>query len=297
MDSSDIRLTVFTPTYNRRDSLPKGYEALLRQTNKDFIWLIIDDGSTDDTVSLVREWQSRDNGFEIRYCYKENGGLHTGYNKAIELMDTELCVCIDSDDYMSDNAVELILDFWEKRGSDEYAGIIALDCYENGEVIGGPLPAVESLYMIELATKYKRHGDTKMVLRTELLKQVAPQHSYPGEKNFNPIYMLLKVGDNYPFLILNENLCFVEYQPGGMSNNIFRQYVNSPNSFAALRLQNMRLKRTTFSYKMRQHIHYVSSCILARRRSVFKDSANRLMTFAALLPGVLLYFYIKHKIK
>ena len=295
MDSSEIRLTVFTPTYNRRDTLPKGYGALLRQTNKNFVWLIIDDGSTDDTVSLVREWQSRDNGFEIRYCYKENGGLHTGYNKAIELMDTELCVCIDSDDYMPDNAVELILDFWEKRGSDEYAGIIALDCYENGEIIGDRLPAVDSLYMIELETKYRRRGDTKMVLRTELLKKVAPQQSYAGEKNFNPIYMLLKVGDNYPFLILNENLCFVEYQQGGMSNNILRQYVNSPNSFAALRLLNMRLKRTTFSFKIRQHIHYVSSCILAGRSNVLKESPNKLMTLAALLPGVLLYFYIKHK--
>lgn len=295
MGSSKIKLTVFTPTYNRKDTLLKGYEALLRQTNKEFIWLVIDDGSTDDTVSLVKEWQSRENGFEIRYCYKENGGLHTGYNKAIELLDTELCVCIDSDDYMPDNAVELILDFWSKNGSEEYAGIIALDYFEDGTIIGGRLPDVKSLYMVELETKYNRRGDTKMVLRSELLKEVAPQPSFVGEKNFNPIYMILKVGDKYPFLIMNENLCFVEYQDGGMSYNIFRQYVNSPNSFAALRLLNMGLKRTTLSFKFRQYVHYVASCVLARRKNVFKAVPNKLMLLAAIVPGIMLYFYIKHK--
>lgn len=91
-----VKLTIFTPTYNRKNTLILGYEALCRQTKKEFIWLIIDDGSTDGTSELVHGWMLADNGFEIQYVYKENGGLHTGYNKAIELIETELCVCIDS---------------------------------------------------------------------------------------------------------------------------------------------------------------------------------------------------------
>ena len=102
-------LTVFTPTYNRAYTLHKCYESLRRQTNKGFVWLIIDDGSTDNTKELVDSWLKNDNGFEIRYAYKENGGMHTGHNKAYELIDTELNVCIDSDDYMPDDAVEGIL--------------------------------------------------------------------------------------------------------------------------------------------------------------------------------------------
>ena len=138
-------LTVFTPTYNRAYILNQCYESLVRQSCKDFIWLIIDDGSTDNTKELVEDWMKNDNGFEIRYHYKKNGGMHTGHNVAYELIDTELNVCIDSDDFMPDNAVELIVNFWREYGSDKYSGIVALDIYKNGEVIGCKLPNEKSI--------------------------------------------------------------------------------------------------------------------------------------------------------
>ena len=71
-----ILLTIFTPAYNRAHTLSRTYKSLLDQDCKDFIWMIIDDGSTDHTKELVREWQEKDNGFEIQYIYKENGGMH-----------------------------------------------------------------------------------------------------------------------------------------------------------------------------------------------------------------------------
>ena len=90
-----------------------------------------------------------DNGFEIQYVYKENGGLHTGYNKAIELIETELCVCIDSDDYMPDDAVELILDYWTKNKSDDIAGFIGRDSFIDGTLIGGKFPVVDKVHIVE----------------------------------------------------------------------------------------------------------------------------------------------------
>ena len=179
-------LTVFTPTYNRVDLISRGYEALCRQSCHDFKWLIIDDGSNDNTKALVMSWLLKDaryqevaGGFigyavdapwlEIRYCYKDNGGLHTGYNKAAELMDTEICVCIDSDDYMPDDAVEIINKFWNEHRSDKLAGFIGLD-YNEGkdEPIGGHIEEVrEPIHLSEITTKLHHYGDTKMVIRVD----------------------------------------------------------------------------------------------------------------------------------
>ena len=111
-------LTVFTPLYNRKDTLKRTYESLCRQTCKDFEWLIIDDGSTDNPYKEIEEWIRRDNGFKIRYIYKENGGMHTAHNTAYENINTELNTCIDSDDYMPDDAVEKILNCWKSKSSD-----------------------------------------------------------------------------------------------------------------------------------------------------------------------------------
>lgn len=101
-----IILTVFTPTFNRANLLHKCYNSLVRQTSKDFVWLIIDDGSSDNTRELIESWQKEENGFEIQYYYQQNQGMHGAYNTAYGLIDTELNVCIDSDDYMPDHAVE-----------------------------------------------------------------------------------------------------------------------------------------------------------------------------------------------
>ena len=134
-------LTVFTPAYNRAHTLPRTYESLLQQDCKEFLWLIVDDGSADHTEELVSEWQKRDNGFEIRYIYKENGGMHTAHNTAYENIDTELNVCIDSDDALAPGAVRHILSLWKEKGEEKYAGIIGLDADMNsGKVIGTSFP-------------------------------------------------------------------------------------------------------------------------------------------------------------
>lgn len=308
-------LTIFTPSYNRADLLPRGYEALLRQTSHDFCWIIIDDGSKDNTRELIRSWfdpaTKKEDGDHIigvskdapwlhmHYCYKENGGLHTGYNKAIELMDTEICVCIDSDDYMPDDAVELIVDFWNKNRSEDLSGFIGLDYYINGGPIGGPIEEVTTpIHFSEINSKLKHKGDTKIVMRVDLLKNVAPQPTFPGEKNFNPIYMIWKLDRMHPFLTINKNLCFVDYQEGGMTYNIFRQYTSSPNSFAALRLVAMNQPKISLTRYLMENLHYVSDKILAGKTTeVFKEGTNKLLMCLLLIPGWLLTLFIKYKAK
>ena len=292
-------ITVFTPSYNRAKLLHRCYISMQRQTCKDFIWMIIDDGSTDETKALVEEWQNNETTFEIRYYYKENGGLHTAYNEAIAHIDTPLCVCIDSDDWMPDNAVEIILMFWEENGSNQYAGIVGLDYTSDGQVIGDPLPNQKAVNLIDLAVgRYPiRNGDRTNILRTELYKQVAPMKVFTGEKNFNPHYMHILISKEYDFLVLNENLRFVEYQSSGMSNSMLRQYRNSPNSFAEIRLLNLSLPNLPLKYAIRQCIHLTSSGILAGRLlTMIRRSPKKLLTVLMVPFGWLLSLYIRIKV-
>lgn len=294
-----VPLTVFTPAYNRADLLSRCYESMKRQTCKDFIWMIIDDGSTDNTRDLVEQWIKEKVDFRVQYYYKENGGLHTAYNEAIFHIETELCVCIDSDDYMPDDAVEKILSFWAANGSKQVAGIVGLDYDLEGNIIGDPLPEQKTVNLIDLLVgKYPIHnGDRTNVVRTELYKKYAPMKVFPGEKNFNPHYMHLQISQEFDFLVLNENLRYVEYQPTGMSNSMLKQYYNSPNSFAEIRKLYLSFPNTKFKFKLRHSIHLVSSCILAgNAMRAIKESPCKGVTFLAIPFGAVLAFYIKAKV-
>lgn len=289
-------LTVFTPTFNRAHTLPRTYQSLCRQTCGDFEWLVIDDGSTDGTRELVNRW-IKDARIPVRYIHKENGGLYTGYNTAYANIDTELCVCIDSDDFMPDNAVELIVNHWRKYGSEMYAGITGLDFTLDGKPIGGYFPdGLEECHLINFVLKKIHSGDTKQVTRTALMKEFIPMEGFPGEKNFNPIYLLLQADDRFPWLIINDNLCFVEYQQAdSMSAGIYRQYINSPHSFAEMRRLEMRLKRNTFRNLVRVAIHYNSSCILGKEKDWLNTSPRKLLTLVLRPAGWLLSVYIRYK--
>lgn len=293
-------LTVFTPAYNRADLLTRCYESMCKQTNKNFIWMIVDDGSTDNTREISESWVKNTKDFQVIYIYKENGGLHTAYNTAIANIDTELCVCIDSDDFMPNNAVGMILDFWEKNGSDKYAGIVGLDFDMDGNVIGDMLPDIKSVNLIGLFTgKYNIvNGDRTNVVRTELYKKYAPMKVFKGEKNFNPHYMHLQISEEYDFLVLNENLRFVDYQETGMTNSMLKQYRSSPNSFAEIRKLYLSFKDTSLKFKIKHSIHLASSCILAKKTmSSIKDNPYKLLSVIALPFGFALSVFIRMKTK
>ena len=291
------RLTIFTPTYNRAHTIGRTYQSLCRQSSKEFDWLIVDDGSTDHTAAIVEEWLS-ENKITIRYVYKENGGLYTGYNIAYSLIESELCVCVDSDDYMPDDAVEKILKCWTERGGEQYTGLIGLDFHLDGTPIGGPFPVgLEEVWFMDLYIRKLHLGDVKPVLRTSLMKTVAPMVGFEGEKNFNPVYMMMQVCDRYPVLILNENLCFVDYQTGtdSMSAGIWKQYMNRPRSFQKQRILEMQLKHNSWGNRIRVAIHYVACGMIARDRSWLRKSPMKWLTLLVSPMGVALYLLILYK--
>jgi len=290
-------ITVFTPTYNRKHCIHRCYESLQRQSSHNFEWLIIDDGSTDDTEGLVRQWQASETRFPIRYFYKENGGLHTGYNKGIELAQTELFVCIDSDDWMPDDAVETIETLWKEISHRGYAGIMGIDRYENGQCVAGALPdGIHEMFLYEKLTKYKIPGDKKMIHRTELLKKVAPMTVFPGEKFFNPSYLMYQLDRFGKLCVTNDCFCIVDYQPDGMSSNFYRQLRNSPLSFAETRKLYLSFPDISPTFKLRHSIHYISNCIMAKRLGQgLRESVFPGYAWLALVPGFLLHLLVLYK--
>lgn len=291
-------LTVFTPTFNRANTLIRTYESLCNQTSKDFNWLIIDDGSTDNTENIIKHW-IEENKIPIRYIKKENGGLHTGYNVAIQNMDSELCVCIDSDDYLPSNAIEIIKTTWQKKRSKNIAGIIGLDFISGTkDPVGGFFKDISKPYhFLDIRYKLKHIGDTKMILRTDLLKSVIPMRSFPGEKNFNPIYLYFKINPSLNYILINENLCFVDYQNNGMTANIYNQFINSPRSFAELRKIALKHPKIPFRRKFLESIFLASSAFLAKDIKVLRGKYNKSFLIFGVPFGFLFSLFCKIKAK
>ena len=291
-------LTIFTPSYNRAAFLQKSYEALRKQSCKDFVWMIVDDGSTDNTSEEVKLIQDKESDFEIIYIYKENGGLHTGYNVAIENANTELCMCIDSDDLIADDAVEKIISIWNKKKKDNCAGIVGLDADTTGKPICYIKTDEEYINLNDFDITHKWAGDRKLVIRTDLYKSVAPMPVFEGEKNFNPQYMHIKIAENYLFYVMNEVICIVDYQDTGMSAGIFKQFVNSPNSFAEYRKLQMTMKQNNWISIIKNAIFYDSSCFLANKsKAIISESPRKIITLLVSPLGYLFSLYVKKKAK
>lgn len=289
------KLTVFTPTYNRGYCLGDLYQSLCRQTSHDFLWLVIDDGSTDETAALVREWM-KENKIEIEYHYKENGGMHTGYNTAYDLINTELNMCMDSDDYCPDDAVALIIDHWQKYGGGKYAGIFALDGLQNGELIGDRFPkhltetTVGEFYWI-----YRLKGDKKLIYRTDVVKQYDRYPEFEGEK-FVPVFCLpFMIDQDYKLLTLNEVVCMVEYREDGSTHNIIQSYFKNAKGFNYARTIRMRYS-PSWKDRFRNAIHYVSGSMISKNKKFLAESPQKIMTLFAIPFGVALYGYLNYLI-
>ena len=287
-------LTIFTPAYNRAHTLGRTYESLCRQTCKDFEWLIVDDGSKDGTRQLVEGW-IHDNLIPIRYIFQDNQGMHGAHNTAYRNIHTELNTCIDSDDFMPDDAVENIVNFWNKYGSDKYAGIIGLDQTEDKQIIGVPFP--EHLKETTLTDFYRNggSGDKKMVYRTAVINAYPEYPIFKGERYVSLGYKYLLIDQDYKLITMNKPLVTVEYQMDGSSMNMYKQYWNNPKGFAFIRTVDMKLSKT-WRRKFESCIHYVSSSIRAKNKSFISESPLPFLTILAILPGILLYEWTKHKV-
>lgn len=288
-------LTIFTPTFNRKHLLPRLYESLKSQTNTNFIWLIIDDGSTDGTEDLIKQY-TKENSLQIKYYWKENQGMHSAHNWAYEKIETRWNICIDSDDMMPENAVEGILQDIETVENDkDYYAVVGLDANQKGEIIGTAFPEnLKKAKFSELYLKYQVRGDKKLVYRTEVMKKLPEYPIYEGEKLVPLDYKSLLADQIAYVKPVNEIWCLVEYQEDGSTKNMLKQYRRNPRGFAFSRISRINLG-LTFKERFKNAIHLVSSSLFSKDwGSLFKTKKN-LLVVAAIPAGILLHFYIRLK--
>lgn len=177
------RITVFTPTYNREKTLNRVFQSLCCQTYKDFIWIIVDDGSTDNTREIVERFQQQEM-FPIKYIYQENSGKHTAINKALKETDSELFLIADSDDSFSYNALEVFINTWDSipcEKKHEYKGVIA-KCYdaETKQPIGIFSEKIFDSNDLDAYFKLNLRFEKWNIVRTDIMKEISfPE---PNEK-------------------------------------------------------------------------------------------------------------------
>ena len=234
-----MKLTIFTPTYNRRELLPRLYESLRKQTCTDFIWLIVDDGSTDDTGSLIDAWK-REAAFLIRYERTENGGKMRAHNRGVELCDTGLFLCVDSDDWLVEDAVETIYAQKEHLLSENVAGIVAhKGKNENEPLYDIPFPKSGTSTLYGLYLNGFR-GETTLVFKTEILKQY-PFPEIDGEKYVPEDFIYDKIDAKYVLYILPRILTVCELVSDGYTDSLKRLKADNPRAWYLYYAQRARI--------------------------------------------------------
>ena len=221
-------VTVFTPTYNRAYILGDLYHSLQRQTCMDFEWLIVDDGSADDTKALVASWQGEENLFPIRYVYQENGGKCRAINRGLKEADGRLFFTVDSDDYLTDDAIEKVIRWDGELPADGhfcgYAGNMgtALGVTTNRLFPGDYLDGTA-------LDRYDRvDGERAFVFYTEIhRKYLYPE--FPGEKFLTEaVTWDLMAHDGYKMRFYNDIIRIWEYKDDGLTQAGYRVFLENP---------------------------------------------------------------------
>lgn len=223
-------LTIFTPTYNRAYCLKKAYDSLKKQTINDFEWLIIDDGSSDETKQLINQFQNENNQFSIRYYYQKNSGKHIAINNAVKLAKGKLFLILDSDDYLSNDAVEWIKES-EEQISDKkhYGGIVGCRLNFNGCLIGSTFDDCnyKDITFLERADN-NITGDKAEVFYTDLLKKY-PFPIIKDEKFCTEAVVWNRIAqDGWIFRYFNKGIYHCEYLSDGLTKNFRKLFMNSP---------------------------------------------------------------------
>lgn len=250
-------ITVFTPAYNRACLLQRLYESLEQQSYKDFEWLVVDDGSTDETKSLMEKLQkSNDHDFPIRYLKKENGGKHTAINVGVKEAKGQLFLILDSDDSLPERSLEIIAKYYKEISENiSFGGVCGLMAHHNGTQIGSGFPE-KTMDIDEISLRYKQNvtGDLLEVFRTSVMREFL----FPEIKSekFCPEQLVwFRIAQKYKLRCFNKVVYYRDYLDGGLTDKIVRIRMNSPIA-SCLTYGEMLRYKIPFLQKVKVAINY-----------------------------------------
>ncbi len=225
-------ITVFTATYNRAHTLPRLYESLKGLEDKEFEWLVVDDGSSDSTEELVRGYAQVDNGFSVRYVRTANGGKHRAINLGVSLAQGEAFYVVDSDDWLPPHSLGVIRRYFEQiKDAPDFIGVAGEKSTEDGKVHGGHFEAEYIDATWEDSARYRILGERAHVFKTQLLKKY-PLPEYEGEKFVTEGVIYSQMSrDGLKFRWFNQSVYFFEYQETGITGNLESCYRKSPRGY------------------------------------------------------------------
>ena len=250
-------ITVFTPAYNRAHLLPRVYESLCRQTFRDFEWIIVDDGSTDDTESVVNsQFIMHNSQFPVRYYYQENGGKHRAINRGVKEAKGELFLILDSDDTLPPNSLELINYYYQQiKENAAFGGVCGYMAHHDGTVIGhGCNKPIMDTNSLELRYKYHVQGDMLEVFRTSVMREI-PFPDIVGEKFVPEDLVWNRIAGKYKLRVFHEVVYYRDYLEGGLTDKIVKIRMKSPVA-SMMCYQELNSYDVPFAQKAKAAINY-----------------------------------------
>ena len=285
------QLTIFTPTYNRKHTLDRLYQSLRQQDCKDFVWLIVDDGSTDGTEQVVKEWHN-EGVIDIWYYLQPNGGKMRAHNRGVKECKTELFMCLDSDDMLtSPRSVSELLAFWNEKASvahrPDICGIISFK-----KIIGKDhsfqQTTVETL-TLEGLRQYSDECETSLTFKTDVLRQY-PFPEIEGEKFVTEAVVYDLLDQKYQYLLFPVYTQTCEYQDDGYSRNYLKVMLANPKGYQLYYNQLVRLKKERRIYHTRM---YIATSLLAHDKKMFQKTSSKTLFLLFWPMGYMQYRRLK----
>ena len=290
-----MRITVFTPTYNRAYIIDELYNSLKKQTFIDFEWLIIDDGSTDCTYEKVKNWSADNTKFPIRYYKFENSGKQKEINRALDLARGELFFTVDSDDLLTADALDKI-NQWEKTipQCEKFCGFAGSD----GDMTGKAINPIFSEEYVD-ATFFNRYAETGMFIGHDrpwvFYTDVHRQYRYPefeGEKFIAEAVVWNRMAkDGYQIRCFNDEIYLIEHQEDGYTKKISQILIQSPKGYGLWKAEQMSFLKYGFLRRIKEY--YIFYCDLQDKYH-WRDIAKYIQASAPVMMFVIIAFKLKH---